>query len=229
MSSPSFRVISIGTLAAHPLWDEKAEVRTGHATTTLIDTGEHRVLVDPGLPPRALEARLSERSRIRPADITHVFISAFTIDHYRGLSLFERARWVVHEPELHAARAAFNEQLDRAEESGDAELTQTVRGHMNLLERCHVPEDHLVPGVDLFPLPGVTPGNCGLLLPMPASTVVITGDAIPTLEHLEQGKVLPSSADVNQAQESFREAIEIADLLVLGRDNLTPNPLRQMM
>ena len=34
--TPEYRIISIGTLAANPLWDEKVPVRTGHATTTLI-------------------------------------------------------------------------------------------------------------------------------------------------------------------------------------------------
>ena len=33
----SHRIISIGTLAAHPLWEERNDVRTGHATTTLIE------------------------------------------------------------------------------------------------------------------------------------------------------------------------------------------------
>ena len=64
---PQFRVISIGTLAAHPLWDERGEVRTGHATTSLVTTDQTRILIDPSLPPAALTARLEERSRLRPA------------------------------------------------------------------------------------------------------------------------------------------------------------------
>ncbi|MEO1511313.1 MAG: hypothetical protein AAFU70_04495, partial [Planctomycetota bacterium] len=59
-------------------------------------------------------------------------------------------------------------------------------------------------------------------------TTLVCGDAIPTIEHLEQGKVLPSADDAERAQESFREAVEIADVLVLGRDNLVVNPLRKM-
>ena len=78
-------------------------------------------------------------------------------------------------------------------------------------------------GVDLFPLPGVTPGMCGLLVAEPNRTTVICGDAIPTLEHYEQGKVLKHAADATAAMESFKEAIEIADVLVLGRDNIVFN------
>ena len=44
MEPPACRIISIGTLAANPLWHETAEVRTGHATTTLISTGETHLL-----------------------------------------------------------------------------------------------------------------------------------------------------------------------------------------
>ena len=87
--------------------------------------------------------------------------------------------------------------------------------------------DRLVDGIDLFPLPGVTPGLCGLLIPLPRTTILVCGDAVPTYEHLEQGTVLPHVADLEQAQESLREAIEIADQLVLGRDNLVSNPTRR--
>jgi hypothetical protein len=37
--------------------------------------------------------------------------------------------------------------------------------------------------------------------------------------------VLTPCADLEAAQESFREAVEIADLLILGRDNVVLNPL----
>ena len=68
----------------------------------------------------------------------------------------------------------------------------------------------------MFPLPGVTEGNCGLLLALPGSTVLICGDAIATSEHLERGKVLPNCHNIQQAQASFTEAIEIADVFILG-------------
>jgi hypothetical protein len=50
------RIISIGTLAAHPLRHEPADMRTGHATTTLVTAGETRILVNPALPAQALAA-----------------------------------------------------------------------------------------------------------------------------------------------------------------------------
>jgi glyoxylase-like metal-dependent hydrolase (beta-lactamase superfamily II) len=83
--------------------------------------------------------------------------------------------------------------------------------------------------VDLFPLPGVTPGLCGLLAAEPRRTTVVCGDAIPTVEHLEQAQVPRNSFDARLAMESFKEAVEIADILVLGRDNLVLNEGRGLV
>ena len=228
MQNIDYRIISIGTLASHPLWNDPAEARTGHSTTTLICAGEARVLVDPGLPAQALVARLSERTNVKPHEITHVFLTALTQDHYRALPVFDHAPWLVFEAEREAALHGLNDQLERAKEAGDADLASTVRQYIELVERCRPAEDRLVEGVDLFPLPGVTPGTCGLLLPLPRRTVLVCGDAVATVEHLQEGKVLPHSADIEQAQESFKEAVEIADVLILGRDNIVMNPLRMV-
>jgi glyoxylase-like metal-dependent hydrolase (beta-lactamase superfamily II) len=223
-----YRVISIGTLSAHPLWNESGDVRTGYATTVLVSSGDAHVLVNPSLPGQILEARLSERSPVKPAEITDVFLTSFTVEHYRGLAALEDARWLVHEPERAAAGAALEEQMDRARDIGDRELIGRVDEHRQLLAKCGNAPDRLAPGVDLFPLPGVTPGTCGLILSLPGSTVLVCGDAVATCEHLREGKVLPTCLDIETAGESFREAIEIADVLVPGRDNVTVNPLRSM-
>ena len=223
-----YRVISIGTLAAHPLWNEGGEARTGHATTALlsVDSGTH-ILVDPSLPPTALLARLSERAPVRAHEITHVFLTSADQLHHRAITLFETARWLAHEAELTAAKAAITARLDEARADQDDELLALIQGELDILNRCEPAPDNLAGGVDLFPLPGVTPGTCGLLLPLPAATLVVCGDAVPTVEHLHQGKVLPSCYDVEQAQESFAEVIQIADILIPGRDNVTVNPIRQ--
>ena len=110
--------------------------------------------------------------------------------------------------------------------AGDKELAAVLRTHLSILKKCKPAPDSLAEGVDLFPLPGVTPGCCGLLLPLPRATVCICGDAVATCEHLVEGKVLLESFDIEQAQESFAEVVQVADLLIPGRDNLTLNPLR---
>lgn len=223
-----YRIISIGTLAAHPLWgEEHVDVRTGHATTTLISTDSAHIIVDPSLPPAALLARMGERSPVTADQVTHVFLTTAGREHRRALAVFENARWLVAERELVSVKADLVRRHKEANAGGDDELAELLGSDVDILRRCKPAPDRLANGVDLFPLPGVTPGCCGLLLSLPRATVLVCGDAVATREHLEQGKVLPNCHDVAQAQESFAEAIEIADLLIPGRDNISLNPLRQ--
>lgn len=219
----SFRIISIGALAAHPLWNERGSVRTGHCTTTLIVAGDMRMIVDPGLPPAAIAARLHERSGMRAEDITHVFLTGLDEDHGRGLPAFDRATWWLHEPELDAAAQRLTAQHEGASRHAGPHAAETQAALMHQLNRMKPAPDQLARGVDLFPLPGVSPGMCGVLLPQAGHTVLVCGDAVPTIEHAQQRKVLPGCWNVDQAMESFREALEIADLLIPGRDNQMMN------
>ncbi len=220
------RVISIGALAAHPLWGERSPVRTGHATTTLIRAGQRAILVDPGLPAPAIAARLGERSGLAPQQVTDVFLTSFQPDTIRGLLAFEHATWWVHDAEREGVGVPLAHTLMKAVEAGAAAEAEGLRQTVGALKRCQPAPDRLAEHVDLFPLPGVTPGMCGLLISLPRNTILICGDAVPTLEHLEQGVVLPHSANVEQAKASLMEAVEIADLLIPGRDNLIVNPGR---
>ena len=81
---------------------------------------------------------------------------------------------------------------------------------------------YLAPHVGLFPLPGFTPGTCGLLLAYPHATTFIAGDAVATAEHLERGQVLRGAFDIEKAQESLLEVIEIADRTSLGTTTSWP-------
>lgn len=222
----TYKVISIGTLAHHPLWGERGDVRAGHATTTLIEAGSAKILVDPSLPEQILVPRLYERSGLRPEAITHVFLTNFHPLRRRGLVAFETAEWLVGGTEREAIGAQLVQAFQEAEKNGDTDLVASLRAEISLLQKCKAAPDKLAQGVDLFPLYGVTPGSCGLLVPMPSSTLLVAGDAVATYEHLAEGKVSAPVFDLEQAQESFKEAIEIADLIICGRDNLVMNPMR---
>lgn len=241
-----FRVISIGALSAHPLWDERGSVRTGHATTTLIRTtaiGERgrrvTILVDPGLPESALLARLHERSGLGAGAITHVFLTSFHPETRRAITAFPDAVWLVSPAEREAAGVPLAQALGRLGETRrDLEIAgeslapdqqamlEVLSRDVAILRRCEPAPDRLGDGVDLFPLPGVSGGSAGLLL-AGRETTLVCGDAIATGEHLERGQVLPWCVDHGRAKESFAEALEIADLLIPGRDNLMPNPTRK--
>lgn len=230
----NLRIISIGTLAAHPLWGERGEVRTGHATTTLIQSdqkGSNRddpvILVDPSLPGPALKARLFERAGLTPEKITHIFVTNFRPELRRALDLFSHATWWVAENERETVGVSLVHEFQRAEQDGETELAQILSREIEILRQFKAAPDRLMENVDLFPLPGYTPGHAGLIVGTPRATVLVTGDAIPTVEHLDEGKVLPDCYDLNQAQASFMEAVEIADFFILGRDNLVANPTRR--
>lgn len=218
------RVISIGALETHPLWNEKEPRRTGSATCTLVRSGDRVILVDPGPSAEALRHRLMERAGLEPKHVSHVFLTCFRPDVRRGLALFPDATWWISEAEREAVGVPLATQFKRAEESGDAGLAGALRTEVALLQRFEVAPDSLAERVDLFPLPGVTPGLSGLLLAEPRHTTLIAGDAVPTWEHLESGAVPKWAVDGQRAKESFLEALEIADLLIPGRDNLVVNP-----
>lgn len=283
------RVISIGALAAHPLWGERpgSPTRGGHCTTTLIRSGDKVILVDPSLPPAAITARLDERAGLKPTDITHVFLTSFKPETRRGIGAFEHATWWISEAEREGVGVPMIRRAQEAAQHEDASMVDLLRAEIAVLQRCDAAPDQLADHVDLFPLPGVTPGMCGVLIVEPARggrvgkgaagpvlggllggllggpggdddfddddddeelvdddaparrmveagadagrATLICGDAIPTLEHLERGQVLHGAIDIEMASESFKEALEIADVLIPGRDNWVINPLRKVL
>jgi glyoxylase-like metal-dependent hydrolase (beta-lactamase superfamily II) len=219
-----YRIISIGALSVHELWPRQGPTRTAHATTTLVRSGDRRILVDPGLPPQVIAARLAERAGLLPEDISDVFLTNFRPAHRWGLPAFPNARWLIAEAEREAVGVNL---IERFREESDDELKSMLQQDIALLKRCEAAPDRLAPHVDLFPLPGFTPGTCGLLLSLPGVTVLIAGDAVATEEHLEQGRVLRGTHDVVMAQQSLTEVVEIADLIIPGHDNLVQNPTRR--
>lgn len=221
-----YRVISIGTLPSHPMWTHQDEPRTGHATTTLIQSHDATIIVDPGLPSVALEARMKERTDVQPSAVTHVFCTTFHPDTRRALDLFPNATKLIAEQEREALGVAMLAQLQRAIETDAQDLANHLRSEIETLHAFTPAPDKLAPGVDLFPLPGVTPGSAGLILSLPKQTLLITGDACPTREHYERQQAHANASDVAKAKESLAEIAEIADLIIPGRDNLILNPTR---
>ncbi len=219
-------VVSIGTLSKNPFWDEKAPVRTSHATTTLLRSGQAVVLVDPSLPAQALQPRLFERTGLQPDAITHVFLTSFRPVHRRGLRLFEKAQWLLAEREMEFAEEQLRTAEHRAAEGehADRELQAMVADELALLKKCRPAPDSLAEGIDLFPLPGYTPGQAGLLVGGTTITAMVAGDAVPTAAHFLAGRIFEDCYDIEKAKDSMAEMYEIADLIVPGHDNLFLNP-----
>jgi glyoxylase-like metal-dependent hydrolase (beta-lactamase superfamily II) len=217
-----FDIISIGTLSRNRLWGESEAARTAHATTTLIRSGKRTILVDPGLPPQVLAARLYERTGLRPEQVDTVFLTNFRPAHRAGLPLFAHAKLLIHEVEQQSTRQHL-ERLVRDAPPDDIDR-KILRQELALLSTLTPADDKVADQLDLFPLPGYTPGTCGLLIKFPTSTIILAGDAVPTQDHFLAGQVLPDAYDIETAQESMREAYEIADLIIPGHDNVFVNP-----
>lgn len=215
-------VVSIGTLSQNPFWQETQAVRTPHATTSLVRQNDRVILVDPSLPAQALEARIAERAGIKAAAITDVFLTNWRPAHRRALPAFGHASWWMLESEIEAAQQALEQAAGHAPRN--SEEHKVIADEKALLARVHAAPDKFTQGVGIFPLPGYTPGQCGLLLELPTSTVVIAGDAVATEAHFSAGRVLSGCFDIKQAQESLMELYDLADLIVPGHDNLFVNP-----
>lgn len=220
-------IISIGCLSKNLIWGEQSAVRTPHATTTLIRVGKRHILVDPGLPPAVLGARLYERTGLKPEKIDTVFLTNFRPAHRAGVSLFTKAKVLMSEVERETVRPGLEAiRKELGEESAEARV---IDQELAILDATQVAPDKIAEGVDLFPLPGFTAGTCGLLVAQATMTILVAGDAIPTQEHFLATQALPGSANVAQVGESMREVYEIADLVVPGHDNIFVNPRMQGM
>ena len=94
--SVEFLVVSIGALSHNPLWGEPSPVRTAHATTTYVEDGPRRILVDPSLPAIALAARFNERTGKMLQDVTDVFCTTLRSVHRRSIEAMPSAAWWAH-------------------------------------------------------------------------------------------------------------------------------------
>ena len=204
MSDAQLDVLAIGTLARNRYWDEETDVREEFATTSLVRSGDAVIVVDPGWPAEVLEAVLFYRAGLRPEAVTHVFLTHLDPAHVRGIAAFAEARWMAYAEELVYARS---ELVD------DPEVAAIV-------SRLTEAPEKIAPGVDIFPTPGHSPGHTSLMVNTAVQTTILAGDAVLTRDHLEHGDLGPTVFDRDQAGESFRELLEVADFLVPGHDNI---------
>ncbi len=206
MSAVRFDILAIGSLAANPYWGETTPVRREYATCTLVRSGEVTLVVDPGWPAEVLRAALFYRAGLAPEAVTHVFLTHFDPAHFGGVDLFDGAAW-----------SMFEEEIRWAEAEADA---GGLGGRV--LERARAAPDSFAPGVDLFPTFGPTPGHCSLLACTALASTVVAGDIVLTGDHFAGTRLESEPWDLEKARASFRDVLEIADLVVPGHDNLVP-------
>ena len=204
MAEPRVDVLAIGTLSKNRFWNEKASVRQEMATCTLVRGDNVTLVVDPGWPPEVLQAVIYYRAGLKAEDITHVFLTHVDPAHLVGISLFAKAKWLAHSEEIIYAKAEMLED-------------DTMAGIIRKLRKA---PDKIAPGIEIFPTPGHSPGHCSLMVNSPVTTTVIAGDVVLTRDYMENGDLGPTLYDRERGEESFREVIEIADLIIPGHDNI---------
>jgi glyoxylase-like metal-dependent hydrolase (beta-lactamase superfamily II) len=216
-----YSVISIGTLSRNRLWDESAAVRAPHATTTLVIDGDRKILVDPSLPGKILEARYNERTGGTLADITDVFCTTLRPIHRRGLDALAHAAWWCGEIEMETYAHHLQELLESAERL-DAEQAAAIEADIEIVRKFKPAPEKFTPQIHLYPLTGASIGSSGLLLAEPTNTVLVAGDAVVTAEHFSRGQIWQGCTDTEAALESLQDIIEIADVIIPGHDNIIP-------
>lgn len=214
-----YTVISIGALSHNRLWGESAPSRTPHATTSLVTDGDRRILVDPGLPGTALDARFHERTGLCLHDVTDVFCTTLRPAHRRGALALPKAKWWCSEAEREWSLDRLRELAGSADRLRGEEL-QAVEEDIKVVERFRPAPEHFGRQTEVFPLSGPSPGCMGLLLTPQTQTVVVAGDAALTGEHVLRAQVWDGCQDAEAALESLRSILEIADVIIPGHDNI---------
>jgi hypothetical protein len=226
MTTVDYTIVSIGTMSRNRLWGEQADVRTQHATATLLRHEDRVILVDPSLPGQVMGSRLFERTGLQPEAVTDIFCTNLRPDFRRGLDGFPTARCWCNEQELEWYGLRLEGMADSASRLSEEEAEQ-IEQEQTLRRFAPAPEK-FTEQIGLYPLAGATPGCAGLLLTPATQTIIVAGPAVPTRGHLLGGTIWDHCADREAAMESLQDVLELADLVIPGFDNIFPCPQRML-
>ncbi|MDP9351908.1 MAG: MBL fold metallo-hydrolase [Chloroflexota bacterium] len=198
-------VLTIGHLSRNRYWGESDDraYREPLCTSTLIRTGEHTIVVDPGLPPEQMVRVLDRRAGITPEVVDLVFLTHFHGDHRVGLAAFPDAQWFMAPAEIEQWRH------DLTTDSIDREL----------LDRVRPVGQSLLPGIEVIETPGHRLGHASLLLESEGLRVVVAGDAVMTRDFFRNRDYYFNTVDQSAAVTSIETISRAADVVVPGHDN----------
>ncbi len=161
-----------------------------------VDTGEHKIMVDTGLPnaERATQYHHDCNKRdclespdalrklgVEPDEIDICIFTHLHWDHTHNMKAFRRARYICSAAEI---SWAFNPLplYYRSYESSILGIDAPFVGcQFELVEG----EARIVPGVNVFPTPGHSPGSMSVAVETSAGTIVLVGDAVFQFRNLE--------------------------------------------
>ena len=195
-----FTILTLGCFSRNRYWGEEdaKSYRRALCTSTLIETPQGaRILVDPAVSGAALAQVLDERCGLRPEAVDYVYVTHRHGDHYVGMADLPRAVWLAAPGDAGEIRRALPQHAGRIFDAG-AEI---------------------VPGVQVLPLPGHTPGLAGLLFASEDGMVAVAGDSVMTRDFFKDRRGYYNSADFAASARSIDLLMEKADIVVPGHGN----------
>ena len=173
----------------------------GWSTVALIRTGEENILFDTGAyNDRPVLLERLERRGLTPDRIDTVVLSHLHFDHVMNVDLFGSARILASDIERKGCLSGEPDPATPAwylQRLLDCPRVEWVEGRQALGKE-----------LTLLPLPGHTPGSCGLLAGQDGRRVLFAGDAVKYRSEFLQAQ--PGSA--------VRRLGELADVIVPGHD-----------
>lgn len=189
----------------------------------MVDTGFHPcVCEDPALlfgdrpetsmieskPEEAIEPQLRKLG-YTPEDVTHVIVSHLHTDHAGGLFQFPNAQFIIGPGELDYGKNPTPNSAHLIME--DDFLTEEIRNY-NWLEINAERHDLFGDGsIELFHLPGHTPGQMAILVRLPGQNVMLSADVVHLREAVELLAPSPTDTDPEQAVKSIKKLIKITE------------------
>ncbi len=206
----TWHIITIGHLSRNRFWgeDEQQSYRAPLATCILLKGDGLNVVIDPSLPAEQMEKALIDCAGIRPEQITHTYSTHYHGDHHWDLSAFPNAVCCMPAKDLETMLAEW----DTVQRSW-----QYLRTEQML--RLVPAEDHLVPGLEMVPLPGHTEGLSGYRFTAPEGSVLCTGDCVMTREFYQAGQPYFFGWNAEENERSIRRlkrTEEMPDLIIPG-------------
>lgn len=203
MKNPLWKVLSIGCLSNNGYWDETSSQRSQICTSTIVEVGSRRVIVDPCYHSiDGFRRILDERTGLSPDQIDTIFLTHFHATHRQSVSLFPKAVWLMSKVEIHW----WNRQRLAEEE-------------LDCLARIVPIEDYPIEGVEIVPTPGHTHGHTSLRFETREGMVMIAGDAVLTFDHFDNREPSRHAEDPREARRSIDTIAKTSDLIVPGHDN----------
>jgi glyoxylase-like metal-dependent hydrolase (beta-lactamase superfamily II) len=201
-----------------------------------VDTGEHKIMVDTGLPDAERATKYHHSCRkgecldspdalrqmgVDPDEIDLCILTHLHWDHTHNMKQFCNARYVVHATELQWAYNPLPLYYRSYESPALGIEAPFVGCQFELAEGVA----EIVPGVTVFPTPGHTPGHQSVQVETAVGNCVICGDAVflyrnmePRLEEHWRYWVQQRFVSMIDGWQSMEEIDRRADFILPGHD-----------